>query len=89
MIMTGGSLNIKLVEKSLLDLFTDDVVQSVDRSHGKDSGNSRKQHAFDAKTMIRTSMKTETSLQTSKSCLTLTTTWPLMMKIPRSTPWLS
>ena len=36
--MTGGSLNIKLVEKSLLDLFTDDVLQSVDRSHGKDSG---------------------------------------------------
>ena len=27
---------IKLVEKSLLDLFTDDVLQSVDRSHGKD-----------------------------------------------------
>ena len=58
--MTGGRLNIKLVEKSLLDLFTDDVFQSVDRSHGK------------AKTMIRTSIKTETSLQTSKSCLTLT-----------------
>ena len=46
--MTGGSLNIKLMEKSLLDLFTDDVLQSVDRSHGKDSGNPRKQHAFDA-----------------------------------------
>ena len=46
--MTGGSLNIKLVEKSLLDLFTDDVLQSVDRSHGKDSGNLRKQHAFEA-----------------------------------------
>ena len=46
--MTGGSLNIKLVEKSLLDLFTDDVFQSVDRSHGKDSGNPRKQHAFKA-----------------------------------------
>ena len=45
---TGGSLNIKLVEKSLLDLFTDDVFQSVDRSHGKDSGNPRKQHAFEA-----------------------------------------
>ena len=46
--MTGGSLNIKLVEKSLLDLFTDDVLQSVDRSHGKDPGNPRKQHAFEA-----------------------------------------
>ena len=34
--------------KSLLDLFTDDVLQSVDRSHGKDSGNPRKQHAFEA-----------------------------------------
>ena len=46
--MTGCSLNIKLVEKSLLDLFTDDVLKSVDRSHGKDSGNPRKQHAFEA-----------------------------------------
>ena len=46
--MIGGSLNIKIVEKSLLDLFTDDVLQSVDRSHGKDSGNPRKQHAFEA-----------------------------------------
>ena len=46
--MTGGSLNVKLVEKSLLDLFTDDVLRSVDRSHGKDSGNHRKQHAFEA-----------------------------------------
>ena len=42
MTMTGGSLNIKLAEKSLLDLFTDDVLQSVDRSHGNDSGNTRK-----------------------------------------------
>ena len=48
MTMTRGSLNIKLVEESLLDLFTDDVLQSVDRSHGKDSGNPRKQHAFEA-----------------------------------------
>ena len=48
MTMTGGSLNIKLVEKSLLDLFSADVLQSVDRSHGKDSGNPRKQHAFQA-----------------------------------------
>ena len=48
MTMTGGSLNIKLVEKSLLDLFTDDVLQSVDRSHGKDCGNPRKQQAFEA-----------------------------------------
>ena len=48
MTMTGGSLNIKLVEKSPPDLFTDDVLQSVDRSHGKDSGNPRKQHAFEA-----------------------------------------
>ena len=48
MTMTGGILNIKLVEKTLLDLFTDDVLQSVDRSHGKDSGNPRKQHAFEA-----------------------------------------
>ena len=46
--MTRGSLNIKLVEKSLLDLFTDDVLQPVDRSHGKDSGHPRKQHAFEA-----------------------------------------
>ena len=29
-------------------LFTDDVFQSVDRSHGKDSGNPRKQHEFEA-----------------------------------------
>ena len=48
MTMSGGSLNIKLVEKSLLDLFTDDVLQPVDRSHGKDSGSPRKQHAFEA-----------------------------------------
>ena len=41
-------MNIKLVEKSLLDLFTDVVLQSVDRYHGKDSGNPRKQHAFEA-----------------------------------------
>ena len=92
MTMTGGSLNIKLVEKSLLDLFTDDVLQSVDRSHGKNSGIlesstllrhlKRFQRTMttpismmtSAKTMIRTSMKTETSLQTSKSCLTLTMT---------------
>ena len=47
MTMPRGSLNIKLVEKSLLDLYTDDVLQSVDRSHGKDSGNPRKQHAFE------------------------------------------
>ena len=47
MTMTGGSLNIKLVEKSLLDLFTDDALQSVDRSHGKDTGNPRTQHAFE------------------------------------------
>ena len=37
MTMTGGSLNVKLVEKALLDLFTEDVLQSVDRSHGKDA----------------------------------------------------
>ena len=48
MTMTGSSLNLKLVEKSLLDLFTDDLLQSVDRSHGKDSGNPRKQHASEA-----------------------------------------
>ena len=46
MTMTGGSLNIKLVEKSLLDLFTDDVLQSVDRSHGKESGKSKKATRF-------------------------------------------
>ena len=46
--MTGGSLSVKLVEKSLFDLLTDDVFQSVDRSHGKDSENYRKQHAFAA-----------------------------------------
>ena len=48
MTMTRGSFNIKLVEKSLLDLFTDDALQSVGRSHGKHSGNPRKQHAFEA-----------------------------------------
>ena len=48
MTMTGGSLSIKLVEKSLLDLFTDYVFQSVDRYPGKDSGNPRMQHAFEA-----------------------------------------
>ena len=48
MTMIRGSLNIKLVEKSLLDLFSADVLQSVDRSRGKDSGNPRKQHAFQA-----------------------------------------
>ena len=98
-VMTVGSLNIKLVEKSLLDLFTDDVLQSVDRSHGarileipESITLLRQLKRFQrtmttpismrtsAKTMIRTSMKTETSLQTSKSCLTLTMTWPLMMK---------
>ena len=48
MTLSGSSLNIKLVEKSLLDLFTDDVLQSVDRSHGKDSGYPPKQNAFKA-----------------------------------------
>ena len=48
MTMTGASLNIKLVEKSLLDLFIDDVLQSVDGSHGKDTVNPRKQRAFEA-----------------------------------------
>ena len=32
--MTRGRLILKLVEKSLLDLFTDDVLQSDDRTHG-------------------------------------------------------
>ena len=41
-------MNIKHVEKSLLELFTDDVLQLVDRSHGKDSGNPRRQHALEA-----------------------------------------
>ena len=98
MTMTGGSLNINLAEKSLLDLFTDDVLQSVDRSHGKDSGNPRKQYAFEAveevpedddDTYIDEDFSENddphidedgTSLQTSKSCLTLTMTWPSMMK---------
>ena len=48
MTMTGGDVNIKLVEISLLDLFTEEVLQSVDRSHGKDAGIPRKQHAFEA-----------------------------------------
>ena len=48
MTMTGGNLNVKLVEKALLDLFTDDVLQSVDRSRGRDVGNPRKKHAFEA-----------------------------------------
>ena len=45
MTMTGGSPSVKLVEKAVIHLFTDDVLQSVDRSQGKDSGNSRRQHA--------------------------------------------
>ena len=32
----------------MFDLFTDDVLQSVDRSHGKDSGHPREQQAFEA-----------------------------------------
>ena len=98
MTITGGSLNIKLVEKSLLDLFTDDVLQSVDRFHGKDSGNPRTQHAFeeveevpedDDDTYLDEDFSENDDpyidedgnfLQTSKSCLTLTMTWPLMMK---------
>ena len=48
MTMTRSSLNIKLVEKSLLDLFTDDVLQSIDRSHGKDSGNPAEEQALEA-----------------------------------------
>ena len=47
MTMTGGSLSIKLVGKSLLDLFTDVVLQSADHSYGKYSRNPRKQHAFE------------------------------------------
>ena len=47
-IRSDEAVMIKLVEKSLLDLFTDDVLQSVDRSHGKDYGHPRKQHAFEA-----------------------------------------
>ena len=43
-----GSLSVELVEESLLDLFTDDVFQSVDRSHGKDSENFPKQRTFEA-----------------------------------------
>ena len=74
MTMTGGSLNFKLVEKSLLDLFTEDVLQSVDRSFGN-ARFLRQLKRFQrtmttpismrtsAKTMIRTSMRTETSLQ--------------------------
>ena len=48
--MTGLALGAtaNLVGKSFLDLFTDDVLQSVDRSHGKDSASLRKQHAFEA-----------------------------------------
>ena len=98
MTMTEGSLNIKLVDKSLLNLFTDDVLQSVDRSYGKDSGNPRKQHAFEAIEEIPEDDddtyldddfsenddpyidEAEISLRTEKSCLTLTMTWPLMMR---------
>ena len=46
--MARGSLNVRLVEKVLLDLFTEDALQSIDRSHGKNAGNLRKQHAFEA-----------------------------------------
>ena len=41
MTMTRGSLSVKRVEKALLDLFTNDALQSVDRSQGKDSGGSQ------------------------------------------------
>ena len=99
MTMTGGRLNIQLAEKPLLDLFTDDVLQSVDRSHGKDSGNTRKQYAPEAIEEIPeddddTYLDDDFSdkdgphidedgnffLRTKKSCLTLTMTWPLMMR---------
>ena len=73
MTITRGSLNIKLVEKSLLDLFTDDVFQSVDRSHGKDSVNPRtllRQLKRFQRTMTKPiSVMTETSLQTSHEAL--------------------
>ena len=48
MTMTRSSLNIKLVGKSLLDLFTDDVLQSIDRYYGKDSGNPSEEQALEA-----------------------------------------
>ena len=73
-------MNNKLVEKSLLDLFTDDVLQSINRSHGKGFWKFSKATRFlrqlkrfqktmttpismrlSAKTMMRTTMKTETS----------------------------
>ena len=65
MTMTGGSLNIKLVEKSLLDLFTDDVLQSVDRSHGKDSGNTRKSTLLRQSKRFQRTMMTPISMMTS------------------------
>ena len=48
MTITRSNLKIKLVENFLLDLFTDDVLQSIDRSHGKNSGNPAEEHAFEA-----------------------------------------
>ena len=40
------AINVKLVEKALLDLFTEDALQSVDRSHGKDAPKSPKAARF-------------------------------------------
>ena len=45
-------LSVKLVEKSLLDPYTDEVFQSIDRSHGEDSGHSGNNTFFDATDMV-------------------------------------
>ena len=83
MTVTGGSLN---VEKSLLDLFTDDVLQSVTMELLENSTLVRQLKRFQktmmkpisttttVKMMIRTSMKTETFLRLKWLCLMLTTT---------------
>ena len=89
---TGGSLSVKLVEKSLLDLFTDDVLQSVDRSHGKDSGNSRKKHAFDDDDDDDDDDDPYVDedghfLRMKMSCLTLTMTWPSMTRNTTMASW--
>ena len=75
--MTGGSLNIKLVvEKSPLDLSTDDVLLSVDRSHDEASGNPPKQHAFEAVEEVPED-DDDTNLDEDFS---ENDAWPLMMK---------
>ena len=97
--MTGGSLNIKLVENSLFLICSPMMSSSQfitlmarileipeistllrQLKRFQRTMTTLTSMRTSAKTMIRTLMKTDTSLQTNKSCLTLTMTWPLMMK---------